>query len=328
MNLQKIPANAAVSAGATHPNFFIVGSAKSGTTSLWDYMNQHPDVFMSDPVKEPMYFLWGEEENEFQFRDWRYVPMDCHTDFEAYLKLFKAGSTAKAVGEASPAYLPHPTAAQKIHQRFPKARIIVSLRNPIDRAYSHYTYNKMRYLESAETFREALDAEQASSNPIYSIKYAGVGFYFEHLSRYFQVFGEENVKVILFDDIKEDPGQVCQDLFNFLEVKPDVPIDTSGTSNPTLQRHPVLAVLYRLKGGDNPFSKAARGLHRRLARSQSYLKAKKAFYVRSRKFAAQAGGKRPERISAEHRDYLREVFRDDIQKLQTLIDRDLSSWLK
>jgi len=113
------------------PNFFIVGAAKAGTTSLWQYLRQHPDVFMpqTELTKEPTHFSDLTPPWASQFRDW-----------DAYLKLFEPVQEQRAIGEASVAYLFSSDAAERIHARYPGARIIIALRHPAERAYSHYKF--------------------------------------------------------------------------------------------------------------------------------------------------------------------------------------------
>ena len=281
---------------------------------------------MPPVVKEPLYYVWANETSDFDFRDWKQVLQPWNTELDAYLSLFDQGREAKAVGEASPAYLPHPSAPRKIHQDCPDARIIVSLRNPIDRAYSHYTYNRMRYMENLPTFQQALDAEVECRNPYYSIKYAGVGLYSKYIRRYFETFGEERVKIVFFEDLVNDPRSVCREIFEFLDVSDDVEVNVGSPSNPTLQRNFILAALYRLKGGENPISRSARALHAAMSRSHAYLNMKKRFYQSARRIAKLTIGKKPAQMNPADRARLREYFEEDIAGLEKITGRDLSHW--
>src|SRR5262245_16436607 len=113
------------------PNFFIVGAAKAGTTSLHAYLSAHPQVFMP-ALKEPHYFADFELSPEFD----NFMPVI--RDQPAYQDLFRGSQGSTAVGEASPSYLCDPAAAARIKAAIPDAKIVISLRNPVDRAYSHY----------------------------------------------------------------------------------------------------------------------------------------------------------------------------------------------
>jgi len=125
----------------TIPNFLIIGAAKSGTTSLYHALKQHPKIFMS-PVKEPNFFaLEGGELNYPQGTvDPRYLAQ-CITTKEEYNQQFEGVSNEIAVGEASPIYLYHPQAPVRIKNCLPNVKIIVILRNPIERAYSNFLHH-------------------------------------------------------------------------------------------------------------------------------------------------------------------------------------------
>src|SRR5262249_9136446 len=113
------------------PNFFIVGAAKAGTTSLHALLRAHPEVFMSMP-KEPHHFCQVEPPHELP---WHF---ESHTDPARYLKLFRGAHGFKAIGEGSTSSMWHPEVPARIRQRVPHARILIALRDPIQRAYSHY----------------------------------------------------------------------------------------------------------------------------------------------------------------------------------------------
>ncbi len=114
------------------PNFFIVGAAKSGTTSLVHYIEQHPDIYMS-AVKEPFY----------------YVSDHGYEDFDEYAGLFSGAKNELRVGEASTGYLFDPCAAQKIKDEYRDAKIIICLRNPIDMAFSYWKYMQVNGSEDS-----------------------------------------------------------------------------------------------------------------------------------------------------------------------------------
>src|SRR2546423_2056748 len=127
------------------PNFFICGAAHAATTSLWHYLRQHPDIYMPPTIeqKEPAYFcdIYGTNDSDF------------------YLSLFADADGRKRVGEASTAYLTWPASAAKIRATVPEAKIIISLRNPVERAWSLYKWMRAHDYEKIPTFAEALEAE-------------------------------------------------------------------------------------------------------------------------------------------------------------------------
>jgi hypothetical protein len=192
------------------PNFLIVGAPKCGTTSLYQYLQQHPDVHMS-LLKEPRYFpCFGVSPEE------RVV----HNRAE-YKQLFDGAKTERAIGEASPNYLHAPEAAERIAAELPDAKIIVSLRNPADRAYSSYLSRVRRSVEK----RPVEDALQPGNY------FFDASLYSDALARYFAIFDRSRVKVLLFDDFSRDTAAVLRDLCAFLDIAPNVAIDTHARHN-------------------------------------------------------------------------------------------------
>ena len=137
------------------PNFFIIGAAKSGTTSLYKYLTGHPQVFMS-PVKEPCFFSTGLGGADDPLGP---EPPTLIRDWDAYRQLFAAVTTETAIGETSANYVYEPQTAARIHRYLPEARLIVSLRDPIDRAYSHFLMASRFGLETTSDFHDVVAAE-------------------------------------------------------------------------------------------------------------------------------------------------------------------------
>ena len=179
------------------PNFFIVGAAKSGTTALYEYLKKHPNIFM--PKKELYYFG-----KDFTFRE-------AHTPLEYYMSFFEAiPPNAKQIGEASVWYLYSKTAAVEIKEFQPKAKIIIMLREPTEMLYSLHSQQLYSGNEDIEGFEMALQAEFARKKgqqlppyigcPYEALHYSEVPRYYEQVKRYIDVFGKENVHIILFND--------------------------------------------------------------------------------------------------------------------------------
>lgn len=199
-----------------HPNFFIVGAAKSGTTSLWAYLKQHPEIAMptDESQKEPAFFSL-------------YWPWRPHV--EQYLKLFADAIGKKAIGEASTSYLVFPESAELIHQTYPHAKIIIILRNPAERAFSLYQWMLREGYENLFPFEKALAAEEDRMKdecfkfhqPIYYYYrlYYHSGLYSEQILRYMQHFPKEHLKILLFDDLKNHPRRTMHELYEFLRVE-------------------------------------------------------------------------------------------------------------
>ncbi|MGI0016889.1 MAG: sulfotransferase family protein, partial [Nitrososphaera sp.] len=192
------------------PNFFIVGAQKCGTTSLYSYLKQVPGVYMS-AVKEPSHFS-----PHYIQRD----PGRMITDRNEYLRLFKNAKGFIAVGEASPSYLWDPDAPKLIHEAVPHARIIIMLRDPIERAYSNYLMNTMRYSGKRirPSFYDELKRDYDSRLDPNSISplYIDLGMYYEQVKRYFDTFGRDQIKVVIFEEFIQLPEQVVNEVLAFL----------------------------------------------------------------------------------------------------------------
>ena len=206
------------------PNFFIVGAPKCGTTSLHEYLQRHPDVYMPF-YKEPHYF--GSDLVGSRFLQFRNKP-------EKYLKLFRDVRCEKRIGESSPWYLVSQRAAQEIKAYDPKAKIIMLLRNPAEMMYSMWSQFRYSGNEQIESFEEALEAEPArkqgklirrAAHCITGLYYREMASYTQQVKRYFNAFGRDNVQVIIFDDFKADTAKVYKAVLEHLEL------DSNFTTN-------------------------------------------------------------------------------------------------
>lgn len=227
-NRTKLLSARANEGAAVWPNFFVVGAAKSGTTSLYAGLRQHPDVFMCYP-KEPHFFGRVKPAQELR---WHF---DAYTRRSRYLSLFAKGRGMRAVGEASTSYLWHPRVPARIRRQVPEARIIISLRDPVERAYSHYLMHVREGVQRLPLY-EALQQDLQRSNPRWGIShfYVEKGRYAAQVKRYFQVFGPERVKTVLFDDLKRDPKLTLLEIAEFLglDPRPMAGIDSTTGRNP------------------------------------------------------------------------------------------------
>lgn len=197
------------------PNFFIVGAAKSGTTSMYRYLEQHPDVYMST-VKEPHWFS-RVKPNPAR----RVTPV---TSEKEYAALFRGWRGERAVGEASPSYLWDEEAPERIKRSVPGARIIILLREPVSRAFSHYLMDVYAGRQELP-FREALEEDLAASAKGWGVSnlYVELGLYCDQVSRYFRHFGRENVLVLFFEEVFADETSTAvavERVLDFLDVDP------------------------------------------------------------------------------------------------------------
>lgn len=193
------------------PNLFIVGAPKCGTSSMYEYLFQHPGICFSK-FKEPNYF------NTDRAR--RKSPSEA-----SYLKQFSDCSEATWVGEASTWYLFSKVAAENIHCFNPDARIIIMLRDPVDTMYSLHSQNIFNGIEPERDFGKAMSLEQARHERFASGERVNVNLFYrdvvrfsEQIERYFKVFGRDRVHVIRFDDLKTDVQSVYRKTLEFLGV--------------------------------------------------------------------------------------------------------------
>ena len=196
------------------PNFFIVGAPKAGTSSLHAYLGAAPEIFMSR-LKEPNYFS-------------RIVVPDDHPvrpvrDRQRYLQLFSEASTESVVGEASPTYLADPEAPLLISQMCPDAKILISLRDPVERAYSHYLM-MLNNGAASDSFLEEVKRGLASQhNRKLMLLRPEIGLYHQQLKRYMHTFDERYLKIIIFEELAGDPKGILLEIMDFLQI--DDPLD-------------------------------------------------------------------------------------------------------
>jgi hypothetical protein len=294
----------------TMPNFFIIGVMKAGTTSIYHYLAQHPEIFMS-PTKEPSFFAFDEQVAFSGPGD----PNLTRMSLASYLRLFEGASNEKAVGEASTVYIYSATAAARIREHVPQAKLIAILRNPVERAYSNYLHWFRRGSEPLADFSEAVRAEERrvreNWDPVWH--YLGRGFYYGQLRRYAENFSHQQILIRLYDDLVADSLGLMRDLFRFLEVDEGFVPDVSRRYNP----------------GKMPASKL---LHRLLVRPHALRAALKPLVpvTLRRRWSASLRDRNlhtPPSLSPELRAELQKIYREDILKLQDFIRRDLSSWM-
>lgn len=309
------------------PNFFIVGAAKAGTTALQQYLGQHPDVYFS-PIKETHFFSTDIDPAKFR-QDFRkaaefdvaaYLDSDMghpvHQAFvqdeNQYLKLFKGADSKTAVGEAAVSYLWSKKAAANIRTAIPGARIILILRNPVDRAFSHYLMDLLMG-GITDPFVEAVkkDLSQAVQGWGITNLYVELGLYCEQVSRYLDQFPREQVRVIFYEDYKTAPKDTLRALFRFLGLDEEaVNLDVSMSYNQSqLPRFRVLTSLSKQK-------KLRAGLLKLLP-SALQKKLKTHLYTT----------KGLPRLTLSDREWMLPHFQEDIKKLSVLLEHDLSHWL-
>jgi len=202
------------------PNFFILGAGKCGTTSLYAYLKQHPQIFMS-PVKEPSFFC-----ESFQVVD----------NAIDYFRLFDGVREETIIGEASHVYFSNPASAGVLKTLFPDACFVVILRHPADRAYSLYHHMRRYGFEYVGSFEKALDVEEkrvasdrfteTCPQYIHNYYYYRSGRFGEQVKRYFDLFERDRFHFLTLDQLKADPDRSIREIFNHLGVDATAAIDT------------------------------------------------------------------------------------------------------
>jgi hypothetical protein len=289
------------------PTFMVIGAAKAGTTALYWYFAEHPEVFMSR-VKETNYFAYGVDASGrliYGDPDIHHFPVKTLHEYE---QLFADAGKAAAVGEVSPLYLECPQAAGRIRERLPETKILCCLRHPVDRAYSDY----LMYLRNrGRRFDPAQELTAASGWARPDSHWMEISRYHEPLSRYFSAFPRNQLKVFLFDDLSQSPLTVVQGLYHFLGVNPAFEPDLETPHN--VGGMPASSLLERvfrnryLKAAVEPwFPKQAANWMR---------------WVRTRNM------RRAPALPPELRKELTGHFADDITRTSALIGRSLVHWL-
>lgn len=214
------------------PNFLVIGAPKSGTTSLYYYLRQHPSVFL--PVqKELHYFSYEQLKMSTNGPGDDNVLVGLCASREEYARHYSASGDAYAIGDISPSYLYYKV-QERIKQELGVVKIIVMLRNPVDKAYSQYMHMVRDQHESLR-FYEALMVEESRMSKGWSDiwRYAESSLYADRLMAYIDCFGRENVHVILFDEFIKDPQTEMKRLLGFLGLNQDVTINTGKAYNRT-----------------------------------------------------------------------------------------------
>jgi len=190
------------------PNFFIVGAPKAGTSSIYANLYKHREIYMS-PIKEPNYFSSATFPDEHPIKPIR--------DKEKYLKLFEKAKSKKIIGEATPTYLEDPKAAELIHQISPNAKILISLRDPIERLFSNYLMSQ-RYGTIKSSFHDALLKSINHQEDKNSDLRLERGLYSESVKRYIDTFGKDQIKIIIFEEFIKDEQTTTIEILKFLGV--------------------------------------------------------------------------------------------------------------
>jgi hypothetical protein len=299
----------------TLPTFFVIGPARCATDALNFYLGQHPQIYMS-PTKETNYFVfYGRTTLDFTGPGDVEALRNCFIPTLAdYKKLFRHVQDEIAVGEASPWYIYCADVPPRIQHDIPHAKLLAMLRNPIDRAYSSFGMMHRDGREAESDFLRAfqLESERIAANwePLWH--YQSMGMYSEQLQRYYDCFNRSQIRVYLYDDFDRDPVPIMRDMFRFLGV--DDAFQPDMSERPNQSYVPKNAQIHSLVAKPSLVKSAMKAVIPARVR-------------RSLRVAALESNRATAEVTREVREQLIPVFRDDILKLQDLIERDLSAWL-
>ncbi len=286
---------------ADRTDFFIVGAPKAGTTALYSTLARHPKIFLP-ALKEPNYFSSAD-----LLQDGLYYRETIITTAEDYERLYnKAGNRLK--GDASVSYLYYPETARRIFEYNPQARIIIMLRHPVERAVSHYRMDRrLGYVN--RPLEEIFEKGPADCRSFFQ-QYFLLGLYSNQIDRYLKTFGNHQVKIIFFEQLKDDFQSVVQETINFLGLPDGLKVLSFINRNPSFEiTSPLLSALYRL-------SWLRKTLKKMLPNMVS------GYFMKQ--FTRPAGPA----VDDVFRQKLVAFYRNDIFQLSQLLKTDLSHWLR
>lgn len=296
------------------PSFLVLGVAKAGTTSLYEYLKQHPQIYMS-PKKEPHFFAFGEAPlPPFTGPGAVGVEERVIATLPAYQALFTDWRTEVAGGEVSTSNFTA-RGCTRIQHYVPDARLILFLRQPAERAYSQFLHGRRTGWEPCREFTQALAAEPSriQQNWLPALCYSPPSFYAPTLQQYLASFPREQLLIYLYEEWQAQPLRILQEIFQFIGVDdqfvPDMTVRYNTAAVPR-SRHLVqfLRSPHLLKRWLRPFlaPRLRQQLMRNLA-TRTYTK--------------------PPPLAPTVYAWLTERYREDILQVETLLQRDLSHWL-
>lgn len=271
-------------------DFIGIGASKAATTWIFDCLAEHPQVCDTKKYKELDFF------NNYYEKGVSY-----------YQSFFKSCPPGKLKGESTPGYLFNPKVAARIKHCFPKVKLIVCLRNPIERAFSQYNFDKKSdFICAKNSFEKALKLKPSLIKQ---------GFYYSQLKRYFDLFSKENILVLIYEDIKKDPVRFIQSIYKFLKIDDKyIPKSISNPSNKRLEFRSVKLQITLYK------------IYTKLKLNRLFKKLNLEILARAVKRLNTTIKSKREEMTQETRSYLQKIYQEDIKKLENLIQKDLSFW--
>ena len=291
-------------------DFLGIGTPKCGSTWLFFALGQHPKICLSEP-KEINYFnqvdfatpyVHGKDKLPF-------INPNFAKDLAWYVRHYKHCPADALKGEFSPSYILDEEAPSRIHRTFPKAKLLASLRDPVDQIHSAY-WARSRYSgnDIYETFEKAIKLDP---------RYLARGYYAKYLKRYLRYFDKEQIKVVLFEDIVDRPEETIRDIFDFLSVDSNVELDLNRIPKNQAKKSRFFSPVPMMEKFSNFLierNQAALLHHiRKLGLKKILLRLSAVDHPR-------------EPVNPQIRNNLRRLFHEDTCELETLLNRDLSAW--
>ena len=294
------------------PDFYIVGAPKSGTTAMYAYLREHPDLFL--PERKELRFFGG----DFEIRDRRPLTMD------EYLAHFAGAKPGQLVGTAYVWYLYSAAAAREIAEFTPAARIIAMLRNPIEMLHALHGEHLSNGNEEIEDFTAALDAEPdrragrripPHAHLVQGLSYSAVPRYTEQLQRFADAFGRDRLHVVVFDDLAADTAGAYRGILRFLDVRDNVRPAAFDVVNASKRTRSERLRHFLARPPDLP---------RRVIRRAIPGPVRRALYERAKSLNVAPAPRRP--MPPDTRERLRLAYRDEVENLSAFLGRDLTHW--
>ena len=296
----------------TLPNFLCIGAQKGGTTTLFNILKEHPDIYISE-FKEPHYF--DLDDNYSRGLQW-------YKD-----EYFNKYNNEKMIGAFTPTYMASSEAPKRILQDLGEnVKLIFLLRNPIDRAYSQYLH-RVRNGHETEGFIDALALEKSrlkqylsENNQVSFIyhSYTHQGLYFKHINNYLNVFDQTKMMISIFDeDFLLNKQKMISELLTFLNVK-YFPLDLSVHSNPAAVSR--FTFVSKMLNKDFFLKKLANRLIKSKITKQR---------INNKLYSIIIKPKQPPKLSIQERTFIYQTyFKKDIERLENLLKRNLNVWVE
>ena len=285
-------------------DFFIVGAPKSGTTSLYHYLSEHPQVEMSSQ-KEPDYF----SDKAIHEQGMYYAKNRINT-LDKYDSLFVQKESV-VYGEASVSYLFYENVAEDIKKYNPDAKIIIMLRNPIERAFSHYLMDYRLGLIS-DSFENVLAKKSKHKNAhLFYQQYIEVSKYSRQIQRYLDFFEKDNILFIDYEDFKKNVSKTVDQVYNFLNISTEFVADINTKHNTFIMpKNKIIRLIYSFVF---------------LRKILTFLFP--VYLVKNIRVLLFKSDKKPELLK-ETRSLLSIIFNDDIKKMEEVLAKNYSKWIK